>query len=151
MNLSQLYEHDFYAWTVETANQLRNKNLNKLDTEHLLEEVESMSARERQQLKNRLAILIMHLLKWQYQPTMQSRSWDLTIFHQRQEIKSLLEDSPSLQSEHYIYPILEKAYKHALEGAIKETGFINNPFPSTLPYSFEQILDDNFYPENEEK
>ena len=148
MNLSQLYEKDFYQWTVETGNLLRTNNLSHLDTEHLLEEIESMSARERQQLKNRLAVLIMHLLKWQYQPTMQSRSWDLTIFHQRQEIKSLLEDSPSLQSEHYINSILEKAYKKAVEGAIKETGFIQNPFPNTLPYSFEQILNTDFYPSN---
>jgi hypothetical protein len=151
MNLSQLYEEDFYAWTVETANLISAGKMNELDTGHLLEEMEGMSARERQQLKNRLAVLIMHLLKWQYQPTMQSRSWKLTITHQRQAITSLLEESPSLKSEHLIKPILEKSYKRAVGLALDETGFIHNPFPNKSPYTIEQILDDNFYPDNKEK
>jgi hypothetical protein len=149
MNLSQLYEQDFYAWTVETANQLRSRNLNSLDIDHLLEEVEGMGVSEIAQLGSRLEVLIMHLLKWQYQPSYRGRSWNLTIKEQRIRVKKLLKKMPSLKSK--LHDELQETYPIAVIRAEKETGLDRKTFPEILPYTIEQILDDNFYPDNEEK
>lgn len=148
MNLSQLYEKDFYAWTVETVNQLRSKQLNKIDIDHLAEEVESMGASERRQLQSRLEVLLMHLLKWQYQPSYQGKSWILTIEEQRARIKDHLKDNPSLKAS--LQAFLDRSYRYAVIKAVNETGLNKSTFPSNLPYTITQILNDDFYPNNEE-
>lgn len=141
---TSLYERDFYAWTVETAEALKNKAFNQIDIDHLREEVESMGAREKSELKNRLAVLIAHLLKWQYQPDRQGKSWRLTIKEQREELSDLLEDNPSLKSK--INDTLPKTYTRALNKAIKETDLEELIFPEALPYTLDQLLDDNYLP-----
>ena len=144
--MQSLYDKDFYAWVLHTVDKLKSKKFDEVDLNHVIEEIESVGAKEKSELTSRLAILIIHLLKWQYQPELQSKSWDLTIWNQRQDLKTLLEYSPSLKSEHHIKITLEKAYKRAVTGALKETGFYNNPFPDSLPYTLEQLLDEDFYP-----
>lgn len=143
MTLS-LYETDFYAWTIETANQLRSKNLNELDIDHLLEEVEGMSVSELSQLSSRLEILLLHLLKWEYQPSYRGRSWDLSIKEQRKRVKRLLEKMPSLKSK--LNSEFQDTYSIAVIRAEKETGLNESTFPKEPAYTIEQILDDNFYP-----
>ena len=91
------YEKDFYAWTQEQANLIRQGKFNEIDTLHIIDEIESMGRSEKRALKSRLAVLLMHLLKWQYQPTFRGVSWTITIRNQRWEIAELLEDNPSLQ------------------------------------------------------
>ena len=145
MNLSQLYEKDFYQWTVETGNLLRTNNLSHLDTEHLLEEIESMSARERQQLKNRLAVLIMHLLKWQYQPNKRTRSWEKSIAEHRRRLDERFEASPSLKG--YYLQIFDKCYRNARKQAKIETRLPLAHFPEICPFTSEQVLDEEFLPE----
>lgn len=145
MNLSQLYEKDFYQWTVETANYLRSKKLNELDIDHLLEEVESMGASERRQLQSRLEVLLIHLLKLKYQPEYQHKgSWLRTVKEQRKRLKDLLKQNPSLKPR--IDVIALDAYSYAKDSAVYETGLHMNTFPPQLPYTLEQILDDTFYP-----
>ena len=149
MNTQSLYEKDFYAWTVETANQLRSRQLNKIDIDHLAEEVESMGASERRQLQSRLEVLLIHLLKLKYQPEYQHKgSWLRTVREQRKRLKDLLNQNPSLKSK--IEVIALNAYSYAKDSAVYETGLHMNTFPTQLPYTLEQILDDNFYPDNEE-
>lgn len=80
---SQLYETDFYAWTLEQAKLLKQGKLNQLDILNLIEEIESLGKREKQELRNRLGILIGHLLKWEYQSDKRSNSWKATIREQR--------------------------------------------------------------------
>lgn len=141
-----LYEQDFYAWTLEQANLLKNNQLAKLDVQHLIEELESMSATERRELLSRLEVLLMHLLKWQFQPSFRGRSWLLTIEEQRDRLADHLELNPSLKNRDTLQTALNKAYKHATRGAEKETGLARSAFPETCPYSLEQIMDENFYP-----
>lgn len=148
MNLSQLYEKDFYQWTVETANQLRSRQLNKIDIDHLAEEVESMGISEIGQLGSRLEVLIIHLLKWQYQPSYRGRSWHLTINEQRIRVKRLLKKMPSLKSK--LNDEFQEVYPIAVIRTEKETGLDRKTFPEIPPYTIDQILDDNFYPDNEE-
>jgi transposase len=139
------YEHDFYGWTQEQAALLRSGRLTELDTIHLLEEVEDMSGSKRRELKNRLAVLIAHLLKWLYQPGRRGHSWSLTIDEQRQEIADVIQENPGLKPE--IAEQLRKAYRIAILQAAKETGFAKKVFPETCPWEFEMIIDDEFFPD----
>jgi len=96
-NSSELYEADFDAWTVEQAKFLRDRAWNSLDIPNLVEEIESLGKQERQKLRSRLAILLGHLLKWEFQPSYRSNSWLGTIREQRRRIIELLEENPSLK------------------------------------------------------
>ena len=146
MELKDLYEKDFYAWTQETANALRKQAFNQIDLEHLIEEIESVGASQKSALKNRLRVLLMHLLKWQYQPSHRGRSWSNTIFAQRDDLKDLLTDNPSLKSK--VDEILPKSYRLALLDFDTETGISPKQvgIPNNCPYTLEQILDDEFFP-----
>jgi hypothetical protein len=139
-----LYETDFYAWTQQQAALMRNEELERLDLPNLIEEIEAMGRRERRELTSRLKILLTHLLKWQFQPDLQSRSWRNTINSQRAEISDLLADSPSLRPE--LAACIATAYPRACHQAQAETGLLAPPFPATCPYAPDQILDADFFP-----
>lgn len=146
MGAVNLYEKDFFAWTQEQANLIKNKLFDKLDFEHLLEEVESMGASERRELGSRLSVLLMHLLKWKYQPTYQSRSWQLTIEEQRNELLFLLKQNPSLKNHEKLNDTFLHAYSVAILKAAQETGLSKKTFPESCEWSVEQVLDDEYYP-----
>ncbi len=138
------YEKDFYAWTKEQATLLREQNFTRLDVDHLIEEIESMGRSERRQLVNRLEVLLLHLLKWQYQPELQGRSWALTILEQRRRIAKLLRNNPSLQPE--LAEALLEAYEDAAFSAMRETGLLQTTFPQTCPYTLAQVLEQDWLP-----
>ncbi|MDM8547008.1 DUF29 domain-containing protein [Candidatus Venteria ishoeyi] len=140
-----LQETDFYRWTQETAHALRTGHYAEVDMQSVAEELEKMGASERRELINRLAVLLMHLLKWQYQPGIRSRSWELTLIEQRREIQDLLEDNPSLKPQLQVK--LDKAYSKAILKAEKETNLPARTFPVQCPYPLEQILQEDFYPD----
>ncbi len=141
-----LYNEDFYAWTQQQAQFLKTGQFAKLDIDALIEELESMGASEKRTLMSRLEILLMHLLKWQFQPALQSRSWLLTIEEQRERINDHLAENPSLKNTDSLQATLDKAYHYAARSAEKETGLARSLFPKTCPYSFKQIMDMDFYP-----
>jgi hypothetical protein len=141
---SQLYEADFYAWTQEQAKFLREGAWEHLDQDNLIEEIESLGKQQRQELRNRLGVLLGHLLKWEFQAQMRSKSWFATLREQRREIQELLEDSPSLQP--YLPEALPKAYQAGLDLAVRETPLNYKDFPAICPYSLQQILDNTFFP-----
>ena len=140
-----LYHQDFYAWTQQQAALLQTEELEKLDLPNLIEEIEAMGKSQRKEVRSRLTVLLMHLLKWQFQPEHQSRSWANTIRTQRREIDLELEDSPSLRRE--VPEMIGKAYPRARSAAIEETGALSSSaFPATCPWSVEQILDAEWLP-----
>jgi hypothetical protein len=143
--LSQEYEKDFYAWTVHNTQLMRAGKLSEIDVEHIAEELESMGKSNKRELINRLAVLIAHLLKWQFQSGRRSKSWMLTIKNQRFEIEDLLSDSPSLKSE--IAGQFEHAYQKALLLAAEQTGIDEKDFPSKCPFTLKQCLDAKFFPQ----
>ena len=141
------YDRDFYGWTQEQAALLRAGQLAELDTEHLIEEIESMGRSERRQLTNRFELLLMHLLKWQYQPDrheVDGKSWLRTIREQRRKIPKLIRDNPSLKS--LLEDCIRDAYDDARFGASDETGLPVAEFPGICPHTPEQILDQEFLP-----
>jgi hypothetical protein len=139
------YIQDFYGWTQEQANLLRTGRLSDLDIENLIEEIETMGRSEKRALESRLNVLLMHLLKWKYQPARRCKSWELTIKGQRLKLVGLLKDNPSLKSR--LTEITAVAYASAVIDAAQETGIEESQFIMDCPWSFEQIMNNNFYPD----
>lgn len=149
MTTTLTHDSDFYAWALHNARLLRDGAFNQLDAEQIAEELESMSASERRELLNRLQVLILHLLKFQYQPERRGKSWLLTINHQRTAIERLLEQSPSLRRV-LDADALVKVYGKALRDAVIETDLDRHLFPVDCPYRLEQILDEDWFPAAED-
>jgi len=144
------YENDIVAWANEQAYLLRSGKLSALDIEHIAEEIEDVGKSEQRELASRMAVLIAHLLKWQYQPERQSRSWQRTIKEQRKAIARRLIKTPSLNSLANDAEWLEDAWGDAVSIAINETGM--GSFPESCPWAIENILSDNWLPtSNEDK
>ena len=138
------YDQDFYGWTQEQAALLKAGRLNDLDIENLIEEIETMGRSEKRALESSLTVLLVHLLKWQYQPVRRGRSWELTIKTQRIHFIKVLRDNPGLK------PTLEQcmmdAYQIATIKASQETGLEENIFPASCPWSWAETVQADFYP-----
>ena len=139
------YEEDFYAWTVEQARLLRSGELSTIDAANLAEEIESMGRSDRRELQSRLAVLMMHLLKWRFQPSARSRSWSATIEEQRLQIEQVFAESPSLRP--LAAGMLPQAYAIARARATAETGLADDIFPTLCPFALEEVLSRSFLPE----
>jgi hypothetical protein len=144
MYTSHLYETDFYTWTQEQVSLLKTQQWEQLDTVNLIEEIETLGRRERQELRNRLGVLLGHLLKWQFQPEKRSNSWLSTIREQRVQIKLLLQDSPSLKP--YLDEVFLTVYELGLALAIRETELGEQVFPEICPYTLSETLNTEFLP-----
>jgi hypothetical protein len=144
---AELYKRDFFEWTQATAALIRADKWYDIALEALAEEVESLGARDHRELRRRRQRLVTHLLKWQYQPCRRhtGRSWQSTIRTQRQEIADLLEQSPSLQRT--VPDALGARYALAREHASAQTRLPLAIFPETCPWTPEQVLDPDFWPE----
>jgi hypothetical protein len=120
--VKDLYDQDFFEWTVRNAELLRAGRLAEADLEHITEEIEDMGERERRELRSRLRVLLSHLLKWKFQPSRRGRSWRATIRLQRDDVVLLLR-------------------------AVAETDLSDDAFPPGCPFSLDQILDPDFFPD----
>ena len=144
--MNTLYNSDFYGWTKEQVQLLREEKWEILDKLNLIEEIETLGRQERRELVNRLALLLGHLLKWQYQPEKRSNSWLATIREQRTQVKRILTDSPSLKS--YLEEALQLSYEDGINLAVKETNLPYETFSQSCNYGISQILDNEFLPES---
>lgn len=140
-----LYDRDFYAWANEQAALLRAGRLDAADIAHIAEEIESMGRTEKRELVNRLVVLILHLLKWRFQPALRGNSWRLSVEEQRYRIVDHLKDNPSLKAT--LEPAIDNAYRLALIEAERETGLSRSNFPAECPWSFAQMADETFWPD----
>jgi hypothetical protein len=130
------YESDFHAWALDQARRMRTGE--PLDAENVAEELESLGRNWEEELVNRLAVLVMHMLKCEFQPERHSRSWDLTVKEQRRRIHRILNKMPSLGEK--LAESIADAYPSAVTFASAETGIIEEDFPLECPYTLEQIL-----------
>ncbi|AFY32386.1 DUF29 domain-containing protein [Calothrix sp. PCC 7507] len=146
--MSATYQADFNLWIDKTAKLLREHRWQEIDLEHLIAEVEDLGKSERRAIISQLIRLLLHLLKWQYQPQRRSDSWLDSITDARTQIELAIQDSPSLKS----YPIeqLKESYQKARRQAAKQTGMIISVFPEGCPYSLELVLDEDWLPEASE-
>ena len=139
------HDEDFHGWAMANASLLKQGKIGEADMEYIIEELEEMVSSNECQLINRLAILIAHLLKWHFQPDFRGRSWSGTIEEQRQKIERLIKKNPSLKSK--IIEAVEDGFSDSKSIIKKETPIDLKLLPTTCPYTFEQIMDDAFYPE----
>jgi hypothetical protein len=136
------YDTDLYAWTKAQADALRRRASNELDWDNLAEEIETLGRSDRHQIESRLENLILHLLKWRYQPELQCGSWRGSIFEARHRLERLLADSPSLRS--YPAQYLAEAYPYARRKALDETGLLR--LPDECPWTIDEVLSPDFLP-----
>ncbi len=141
-NQETLYNQDYYQWLIQTSQLLREKKFTQLDLENLIEEIESLGKSEKRAISSNLIIVILHLLKWRYQPEKRSNSWKSSIREHRRRIQELVTDSPSLQN--YLPEILADCYLAAKKQASDETGLSVVAFPEECPFSLAESLDEDF-------
>lgn len=134
------YETDFYLWTQQQAALLRQGLLSEVDTAHLVDEIEDMGGSERHALGSYLKNILMHLLKWQYQPQRRGNSWRLSIRNGRDGVDRLIEFSPSLKRK--MTEQIPAEYRRARIAAADETGLPLTTFPDVCPFTVEQITGD---------
>lgn len=139
------YDADFYGWANEQAALLRAGRLGDADVANIAEEIESMGRSEKRELVNRLAVLLAHLLKWQFQPGLRGTSWRLTIEEQRRRLASHLKDNPSLKAR--LLEASEEAYVLAVLAAQRDSGLDRAAFPLIDPYGPVLAMDEGFYPQ----
>jgi hypothetical protein len=140
------YEHDFYAWANEQAALLREGRFSEADVANIAEEIESLGRSEKRELVNRLAVLLAHLLKWQFQPDRRGKSWRLTIVEQRNRLGDHLDENASLRSEWA--SAVARAYRDAIVDVQKETPLEAGDLPAACPYTAQEILDQAFLPDS---
>jgi hypothetical protein len=139
------YETDFYSWTQEQAELLRQGRIDDLDLENLAEEIESLGRSERRSFESAIRLLTHHLLKWEHQPEKRTPSWRATIREQRYQIVTLLRDNPSFKS--WIPEVLPIGYRQGRKTAADETDLPLITFPETCPYAWEQLTDEDWLPD----
>lgn len=145
LNHKNLYETDYYQWIQTTLEKMRDGDYENLDWENLIEEIEDMGKSERRRLENNLVVILLHLLKWDYQRDKRSGSWKSSILEHRRRICKALKDSPSLKP--YLEQVWDECYADALKQASAETGIPEENFPSSCPYTILQVLDAKFIPD----
>src|SRR5215470_14326936 len=139
------YDTDVYAWSQEQAALLDGKQWNALDIANLIEEILSVGASQYTAVSRAVYQILVHLLKWRYQPARQSRSWQVSLLEHRSRIPRRLRRAPSLARE--IPMMIVEEYPAACRKASAQTGLPLATFPETCPWTLEQILDADFWPQ----
>ncbi len=138
------YEADFVAWLEDQAQHARHGETAALDLENIAEELEGMARSDRREIRNRLSVLLAHLLKCWVQPNRRSSGWLGTIAEQRDHIVELVEDSPSLRT--YPAQILDRYYPIARRNAARQMRLRVGAFPESCQFSIDEILDPGWLP-----
>jgi Domain of unknown function DUF29 len=136
------YARDVYRWSREQARAFRERRWGEIDRDNVAEEIESVGRAEFDRLVDTLRMLMLHMLTWDHRPEQRSRSRVLSIKLQRNEIKDLLNDSPSLKER--IAQAIERAYRRARIDVALDTGLDEPAFPSACPYLFEDVTSRDF-------
>ena len=140
------YEDDFVAWLEDQAQRARRGEVDALDLENIAEELEGMARSDRREIRNRLIVLLTHLLKYVFQPRRRSSSWVSTIVEQRTRIATVIDDSPSLRP--FPGSIMEQCYSEARSRAALETRLSERAFPEGCPFAIGEVLDPRWLPGN---
>ncbi len=133
-----LYEQDFYRWAMENAAALRRGDLSGIDVANIAEELEDLGRSERRQLRHRLEQLMLHVLKWSYQPAKRSAGWRASVNEQRARIERILEENPSLRKQ--VEELVVTGYRISVDMAVRQTGFLPQSFPAQCPFTFGELM-----------
>ena len=143
LDLKELYETEYDRWLSETVRLLKNRQLEKLDYENLIEELEGLGRSERSAVKSLLLQIIIHLMLYQFWQSERERNanhWAGEIITFRVQ----LEDKLTTNLGNYLADELPKIYQNALLIVQKKTQL--NSLPEKCPYSLGQLLDKQWFP-----
>jgi hypothetical protein len=138
------YDIDVIAWANEQARLLRAGRFDALDIEHIADEIEDVGKSEKRELASRTAVLLAHMLKWQYQPGGRGNSWRRTIKEQRNRVGLCIDQTPSLKADLRHSFWWSDVWSDAVAKASEETGL--GEFPESCPWTFDQIMNPEFWP-----
>ena len=138
-SIDNLYNEDYYLWLRNTAQLIREKRFSEVDADNLVEEIEDMGRSEKRALESNLVVLLLHLLKYRYQPYKRSNSWKASIREHRRRLRKALQDSPSLKG--YCEEVFVECYEDARQQASDETGLSLDKFPIKSPFSISEVFD----------
>jgi len=138
------YQVDVVAWANEQAALIRLGKFDQLDLEHIAEEIEDVGKSEQRELESRMAVLLAHLLKWQYQPDRQGGSWSRTIKEQRKGVLARLKKTPSLKASISDASWLDETWSDAVVQVTNETGL--DVFPDACPWRMDDVLKEGWLP-----
>ena len=141
---SALYDRDYFVWIESTVKRLQQQDYDNVDWNNLIEEIADMGRSEKRSLESNLVVVLLHLLKWQYQPERRSKSWLSSIAEHRRRLHKQLKDSPSLKP--YLLEELPESYTDSVRQTSIEAGLPVDAFPMDCPYEVSQVLDNNFLP-----
>ncbi|CAN5189379.1 DUF29 domain-containing protein [soil metagenome] len=133
---------DLYAWAQRQAALLRAGRLDELDLDRIAEEIDDVGNEIYERLESALTVLLMHMLKWDFQPERRSRSWEATIREQRKRVSRLLRENPSLKSK--LAEARESAYGYGRDRASGETNIAVERFPETSQYNWQDLMEREF-------
>ncbi|AFZ56537.1 DUF29 domain-containing protein [Anabaena cylindrica FACHB-243] len=142
--LYSLYEVDNEKWLVQTLKLLKEKQLENLDLEHLIEELEAVSRRDRLTVESFLEQIIRHLLLleyWQEQHEYNANHWQAEIMSFRNQLNEYLTQN----LRNHLQENQLKVYQKALKYVKQKTGMIIH-FPEDCPYTLEQLLNQDWLP-----
>lgn len=135
---SCLYDTDYYQWSLDQADYLKNRRFDMIDYDCLIEEIESLGRSQKDRLVSFLTIALLHLLKIKYQPNLHTRSWDISIQCSINDAQDVLEENPSLK--HKLEEIFFHSYRKCRRKAAVETGLEIQTFPEECPWSMQEII-----------
>ena len=130
---------DIHRWASEQAAHLRAGRFDLVDIANVADEIESLSRSEFKSFASDLEVILLHMLKWDRQPSRRSRSWVNSILEHRRRVSEDLHDSPSLKAREA--EALRRAYGYARLRASTETKQMVDVFPAECPYAWEQIME----------
>lgn len=142
-----LYERDFYTWCMEQARLIQERRFAELDVANVVEELESLGKEQAHALRSSYRVLLMHLLKWRFQPERRTGSWASTIIRERANAVERLQENPGLKPRQS--QLVREAYTVARRAAAAETGMPLSTFPETCPFTIAKALDEDWWPEPE--
>ena len=133
------YDRDLYSWAVEQAALLRAGRIAEADALNIAEEIDDVGNEQYDKLESALRIILLHLLKWDYQPERRSRSWWASISVHRKRVLHVLRKNPGLKP--LIEEAIVEAYETARIEASAQTSLEDDVFPPDCPYSWQQIME----------
>jgi Domain of unknown function DUF29 len=138
------YDSDFHLWSQTQAAAIREGKFAEIDLENVAEEIESLGRSDRREIRSRLHVLLVHLLKWQAQAEKRKGGWEISIDEARESLDILVGESPSLKN--FPAMVLDEVYERARRKAAKETRLPASRFPAECPFDINDVLDENFLP-----
>lgn len=147
LNIQQLYKQDFVLWVDETVKQLQNQDVENLDWHHLIEEIKGLGSEQRHKVDSYLLQLLIHLLLYQYweeQKQWCQKGWKDEIDNFRVQLEILF---ASKTLYNYFDERIQEIYPKARRRAIIKTELPKDIFPEYCPFTTEELLNCEFFPE----